>query len=93
MNWFIAVPAGGAVIAVVLGLLIGRGIRIGRGVEPELPVTADSAGETAMPTPPRATGTGAGAVPVPVAADAVVVGPDDEPRPARSRESSLTGAR
>jgi len=35
MNWFIAVPAGGAVIAVVLGLLIGRGIRIGRGVEPE----------------------------------------------------------
>ena len=35
MNWLITVLAGWTVVACILGLLVGRGIRIERGAEPE----------------------------------------------------------
>jgi hypothetical protein len=35
MNWLITVLAGWTVVACILGLLVGRGIRMERGAEPE----------------------------------------------------------
>jgi hypothetical protein len=55
MNWVIAVLAGWLIVALILGLLVGRGIRMQRGIE--LPVPLEAARETAsLALPPRRDG-------------------------------------
>ena len=56
MNWWIAVPVGWMLVALVLGLFVARGIRIEAGDEPECAVVPQRATEKAMPSsaaPPR----------------------------------------
>jgi hypothetical protein len=102
MNWFIAVPVGWAVVALVLGLIVGNGIRIECGVEPEVPVGMSAVGANQV---------GADQVPagqvfadragVPVAADSgapapvVAVGQTatDQRPVVQVRQALLTGAR
>jgi hypothetical protein len=81
MNWLIALPVGWAVVAAVLGLLIGNGIRIERGKEPELSVTKDAR----LPA--------AGGIRCTAADDAVSSGAADELRGAQTPTRSLSGAR
>jgi hypothetical protein len=58
MNWFIAVPAGWAVGALVVGLLVGNGIRIECGLEPDVPVGLNTVGmKTVGPDVPVGTDT------------------------------------
>jgi hypothetical protein len=58
MNWFIAVPAGWAVVALVVGLLVGNGIRIECGLEPDVPVGLNRVGmKTVGPDVPVGTDT------------------------------------
>jgi hypothetical protein len=47
MNWLLAVSAGWLVVGGVLGMLIGHGIRVERGNEPECLPTVDGAAEPA----------------------------------------------
>ena len=57
MNWWIAVPVGWMLVALVLGLFVARGIRIEAGDEPECAVVPQRATEKAMPSsaaPPSA---------------------------------------
>src|SRR5215218_5554486 len=81
MNWWIAVPVGWMLVALVLGLFVARGIRIEAGDEPECAVVPQRATEKAMPSsaaPPsasaaderRACSTGVSSTPV----DVVVIG-------------------
>jgi hypothetical protein len=104
MNWFIAIPVGWAVVAVVLGLVIGNGIRIERGIEP---VSKDPVGMNKVAVSKVGMdgvgidGVGmdgaavaeAGDVLVPAAADAVGSSAGEEWPAARARQTSLTGAR
>jgi hypothetical protein len=99
MNWFIAIPVGWAVVAVVLGLVIGNGIRIERGIEP---VSKDPVGMNKVAVSKVGMdGAGmdgaavaeAGDVLVPAAADAVGSSAGEEWPAARARQTSLTGAR
>ena len=82
MNWIIAVLMGWAAVAVVLGLVIGNGIRIERGIEPEVPVRA---AEGAVPA---AGGVHRTAPAEAVGSDTGMVGAD-----APTRAGSLAGAR
>jgi hypothetical protein len=82
MNWIIAVLIGWAAVAVVLGLVIGTGVRIERGIEPELPFGAaggavPAAGEVHVTAPAETVGSDTG-----------MVGAD-----APTRAGSLAGAR
>jgi hypothetical protein len=57
MNWWIAVPVGWMLVALVLGLFVARGIRIEAGDERECAVVPQRATEKAMPSsaaPPSA---------------------------------------
>jgi hypothetical protein len=82
MNWIIAVLGGWAVVALVLGLVIGNGIRIERGIEPEVPVRA---AEGAVPA--------AGGVHRTAPAEAVRSEPEVDRGDALAHQGSLTGAR
>jgi len=97
MNWFIAVPVAWAAVAVVLGLVIGNGIRIERGIEPDLPASRATAGtnevvasKVGMDAAPAVQ---AGNVLVPAPADAVGSSADADRPTAGVRQASLTGAR
>jgi hypothetical protein len=97
MNWFIAIPVAWAAVAVVLGLVIGNGIRIERGIEPDQPASRITAGtnmvvasKVGMPATPVAQ---AENVLVPAPADVVASSADADWPAARGRQASLTGAR
>jgi hypothetical protein len=48
MNWWIAVPVGWMLVALVLGLFVARGIRIEAGDEPKCAVVPKRAAERAV---------------------------------------------
>ena len=50
MNWWIAVPVGWMLVALVLGLFVARGIRIEAGDEQECAVVPQGATYKAMPS-------------------------------------------
>ena len=87
MNWLIAVPVAWAVLALVLGLLIGRGIRMERGPEPECPALTGAGLARA------ATGPVEEPLPSTVAVGALSSTPGHERHGERTRESALTGVR
>jgi hypothetical protein len=106
MNWFIAVPVGWAVVALVLGLIVGNGIRIECGVEPEVPVGMSAVGANQVGADQVPAGQPTGQVSadragVPVAADSgapapvVAVGQTatDQRPVVQVRQALLTGAR
>lgn len=43
MNWLVVVPVGWTVVALVVGLFVGRGIRIAGGDRPECPLPQENA--------------------------------------------------
>lgn len=50
MNWWVVVPVGWTVLALVLGLFIGRGIRMAGTVQPECPLPRElTTGVPAVP--------------------------------------------
>jgi hypothetical protein len=107
MNWFIAVPAGWAVVALVVGLLVGNGIRIECGLEPDVPVGLNTVGMKTVGMDTVGTGqVGADQVSadragVPVEADSKVPAPavavgqtaTDQRPVVEVRQALLTGAR
>ena len=101
MNWFIAVPLGWAVVAVVLGLLVGNGIRMECGIEPEARVgtarvVTEKVGTARVGT--DEVGTDAVSVPAaasvaPASAGAVGSAAGAERAAVQVRQAVLTGAR
>jgi hypothetical protein len=43
MNWLVVVPVGWTVVALVVGLIVGRGIRMAGGSRPECPLPCENA--------------------------------------------------
>ena len=41
MNWLVVVPVGWTVVALVVGLIVGRGIRMAGGGRPECPLPCE----------------------------------------------------
>jgi hypothetical protein len=94
MSWFVVVPVGWTVLALVVGLFVGRGIRMSGGGQSECPLPAAAAMPPAASAPPVA-----GSTAEPIAADLPATAttghlPGGDPtdhRPARER--SLSAAR
>ena len=91
MSWFVAVPVAWTVVALLLGLLVGRGIRMESGAEPAFPVTGDPAATT--PPSPRPTGPAPGAVPAVATAESRRTRPQDRRRGPAAWERVLSAAR